>query len=114
VEDAVDRLFDLDVLHHVVVDEREAVIADVLEIDERARLEVVYADHAVPLREQEVAEMGTEEAGPAGYDRSGHERRRIAMASEGLVDSYEAFTVATFPFIKRIIEPMRWPTRMAS
>jgi hypothetical protein len=36
------------------------------------------------------------------------------MASEGLVDSYEAFTAATFPFIKRIIEPMRWLARMAS
>ena len=73
VEDEVDRLVDLDVLDHVVVDEREVVVADVLDVRERARLEVVHADHAVALLEQVLAEMRAEKAGSAGDDCGGHE-----------------------------------------
>ena len=62
VEDEVDRLVDRDVLGDVVVQEEELVAAEVLEVLERRRLEVVDADHAVPLREQVVAEMRAEEA----------------------------------------------------
>ena len=73
MEDDVDRLVDLDVLDHVVVHERERVVADVLDVRERARLEVVHADDAIPLREQVLAEVGAEEAGSTGDDCVGHE-----------------------------------------
>ena len=72
VEDDVHGLVDLDVLDHVVVHERERVVADVLEVGEGARLEVVHADDAVALPEQVLAEMGAEETGSAGDDRAGH------------------------------------------
>jgi hypothetical protein len=49
VKHEVDGLVDVDPIHHVVVDEREPVVPDVLEVRERARLQVVHADHAVPL-----------------------------------------------------------------
>ena len=69
VVDDVDRLVDVDVLDHVVVDERERVVANVLEVDERARLEVVDADDPVAPLQQVVAEMGAEEAGAARDER---------------------------------------------
>ena len=40
----VDRTVELDVLGHVVVDEREIFVPDVLDVLERPRIEVVYAD----------------------------------------------------------------------
>jgi len=49
VEDVVDGLVDLDVLDHVVVHEGERVVPQVLEVRQRARLEVVDADDAMPL-----------------------------------------------------------------
>jgi hypothetical protein len=53
----VDRLVDLQVEGHVVVDERERVAAEVLDVLERAGLEVVHADHPLALCEQVVAEV---------------------------------------------------------
>jgi hypothetical protein len=73
VIEVVDRLVDRDVLHHVVVHEGEAVVPEVLEVRERARLQVVDADDAVPLLEQVLAEVGTEKAGSAGDDCRRHE-----------------------------------------
>jgi hypothetical protein len=73
MEDVVDRLVDLDRLDHVVVREREAVVAKVRDVRERARLEVVDADDALPLLEQVLAEMRAEKAGSAGDDRRRHE-----------------------------------------
>ena len=49
MEDVVDGLVDLDVLHHVVVHERERFVPEVLEVRQRARLQVVEADDAMPL-----------------------------------------------------------------
>ncbi len=72
MEDEVDGLLDLDVLDHVVVHERERVVADVLDISERACLEVVYTDNAMPLLEKVVAEMRAEETGSAGDNRGWH------------------------------------------
>jgi hypothetical protein len=72
VEYVVDGTFDLDVLDDVVVDEQEVVAADVLEVLERARLEVVDAEHAVALREEVIAEMGAEEPGSARDDAGTH------------------------------------------
>jgi hypothetical protein len=45
----------------------------VLEVLQRARLEVVNADHAIPLAEQVLAEMGAEKAGSAGDYSGGHQ-----------------------------------------
>ena len=50
VEDEVDRLVDVDVLAHVDGAELEAVVAQVLDVLERARVQVVEADHPVALR----------------------------------------------------------------
>ena len=76
VEDEVDRLVDPDPVDDVLVQEREPVVAQVLDVLERARLEVVDADHPVPLLEQVVAEMGAEEAGAAGHHRGRHAGNR--------------------------------------
>jgi hypothetical protein len=70
VVDGVDRLVDLDPLGHVVGDEAEALIADVGDVLDRRGLEVVEADHAVPAREQPVAEVGAEETCTSG-DKGG-------------------------------------------
>jgi hypothetical protein len=56
-----------------VVHERESVVPEVLEVGQRARLEVVDADDSMPLAEQVLAEVGAEKAGSAGDDRRRHE-----------------------------------------
>ena len=66
VEDEVERLLDRDVLDDVVVQEDEAVVAQVLDVRERARLEVVEAEHAVTALEQRLAEVRAQEACAAG------------------------------------------------
>ena len=68
VEEVVDRPVDVDRLDDVVVEERELVALDVRDVLERARLEVVDADHPMPLGQQVVAEMRPEEPGSAGDD----------------------------------------------
>src|SRR5207247_1908797 len=77
VVDVVDRLVDLDVIGDVAAAEDEFVVPQVLEILERARLEVVDADHAIPLAEQVLAEMGAEKTGSAGHDSGRHHGHRI-------------------------------------
>src|SRR5919197_314139 len=72
VEDDVQRLLDLDVLDDVVIDEDEVVVADVLDVAERARLEVVDADHAVAACQQVLAKVRAEEPRAPGHDRSRH------------------------------------------
>src|SRR5215204_6234293 len=72
VENEVDRLVDLEVVDHVVVDEDEFVAADVLDVREGADDEVVDADHAMTLREQVFAKVATEKAGAAGDERGRH------------------------------------------
>ncbi len=59
---------DLDELDDVVVDEHELGHPDVLDVVERARVEVVEADNAVAAREQVFAEVRAEKAGAAGDD----------------------------------------------
>ena len=73
MEHDVYGLGDLDVVDHVVVHEREGVVADVLEVREGARLEVVHAYDAVILREEVLAKVRAEEAGSAGDDCAWHE-----------------------------------------
>src|SRR4051794_36872790 len=72
MEDVVDRLVDPDALDDVLVQEREVLVANVLDVLERPGLEVVDADDAVAVRQQVVAEMGAEEPGAPGDDRSWH------------------------------------------
>ena len=72
VVDEVDRLVDPDPVDDVLVHEREAIVPEVLDVLERARLEVVDADHPVALLDQVVAEMRAEEPGAAGHDRGSH------------------------------------------
>ncbi len=71
--DEVDRLLDEVRLDDVHADVQEALgVADVLDVRERARLEVVDADHAVAAREQLVAQVRSEEAGTAGDQAGAH------------------------------------------
>ena len=71
--DEVDRLLDEVRLDDVDAEVHEALgVADVLDVRQRAGLEVVDADHAVPAREQLVAQMRAEEAGAAGDQTGGH------------------------------------------
>src|SRR5205814_5680814 len=72
MEDVVDRLVDLDRLGHVVVEERERLVAQVRDVLERPRLQVVDTDNAVTLVKEVVAQVRTEEAGAAGDDRGRH------------------------------------------
>ncbi|HET8872221.1 MAG TPA: hypothetical protein VFM83_00915 [Gaiellaceae bacterium] len=69
MEDEVDRLANLDVLDQVVIDEEEALVADVLDVLERARVEVVDAQDAMSLRQQVLAQVRAEESGSSGHDR---------------------------------------------
>jgi hypothetical protein len=57
VIDAGDRLFDFEMLDHVVIAEGERRIANVFDVLQRARVEVVHADDAVTSLEQVLAEM---------------------------------------------------------
>ena len=72
VVDEVDRLLDLDVERDVVVAEVEGLVAQVLDVRQRARLEVVDADHAVPALQQRLTEVRAEKPGPACHDRGRH------------------------------------------
>ena len=66
MEDVVDGLVEPDRLDHVVVDERERVVALVGDVLQRPGLEVVDADDPMPLLEQVIAEVRPEETGAAG------------------------------------------------
>ena len=73
VVDEVDGPVDPHEFGQIVVDELELGLADVLDVLERPRIEVVDADHAVSLLEQELAQMRTEEARPSRYDANRHQ-----------------------------------------
>jgi hypothetical protein len=73
VVDEVDRLIDVVGLDDVDADVEEALgVADVLDVGQRAGLEVVDADHAVPARQQLVAQMRAEESCASGYQTGRH------------------------------------------
>ena len=82
--DDVDGLVDLDRLRHVVVEEREGVAAQVRDVVERARQQIVDADHPVADGDEVVAEMRPEESRPTGDDGGRH----LADASGGLGGRY--------------------------
>src|SRR5207247_5229295 len=71
MEDEVDGLLDEERLGQILVDEDEVgAVLDVLDVLQRARVEVVDADHAMALGQEVVAKVRPEEAGAAGDDRS--------------------------------------------
>jgi hypothetical protein len=73
VVDEVDRLVHVVGLDDVNADVREALgVADVLDVGQRARLEVVHADHAVSAREQLVAQVRTQESRTSGDQAGSH------------------------------------------
>jgi hypothetical protein len=51
----VSRLIDLEMVDHVAVDEDERVVADVLDVPDRARVEVVHTDDAVACLHRKLA-----------------------------------------------------------
>ena len=58
--------------HEIVLHEDEPLVAQMLDVRQRPRLEVVDAEHAVATAEQCFAEVGAEEPGPAGDNRRGN------------------------------------------
>ena len=78
VVDEVERLVDKERLGDVVRRRSGTLVADVLDVRERAADEVVDADDAMAALEQVVAEMRAEEAGSSG-DQG---RRHAAMLAE--------------------------------
>ena len=57
MEDVVERLVDRDRLDHVVIDEREGVAPQVLDVFQRGDDQVVDTDDAVTVLEQRFAEV---------------------------------------------------------
>ena len=74
VVDEVDLPVDVDVLGHVVVEELEALAAQVRDVLQRPGVEVVDADDSEAVLDQVVAEVRAEETGAAGDDRGWHRR----------------------------------------
>ncbi len=66
VVDEVDRLLAHDRLDHVVVEEGERIVAEVVDVLERRDDKVVDADDAVTALQERLAEVGAKEAGAAG------------------------------------------------
>jgi hypothetical protein len=70
VKDRVDRAVDVDIARHVVPDELECTIAQMLKVGEIAGQQVVDADHRTASIEERLAEMRTEEPRGASDDDS--------------------------------------------
>src|SRR5262249_42260140 len=88
----VDRLLDLEVLRDVVVHEQEVVSTQVLHVLERAGVEIVHADDTEVLRDEVIAEMGAEKAGPTRDDGGRHRREMLPIAPDTRRSLYEGFT----------------------
>ena len=70
----VDGARDPDVLAHVVLDEREAALAEqLLDVGDGPGDQVVDGDHLVAPRQQRPAQVGAEEPGAAGDDDARHQ-----------------------------------------
>src|SRR6266404_4958842 len=82
MQDRVERARDVDEVRDVLLDEREALVAEKRrDVVRRPRQEVVDADDVVTLREQAFAEVGADETGAAGDEdprHSGDLERRAA------------------------------------
>ncbi len=63
----IQRLIDVVRLDDVDLTKLELRLTQMIDIAQRTRLQVVHANHPVPATEQRLAQMRTEEAGPAGH-----------------------------------------------
>ena len=72
VEHEINWLGDLEALRQVVRQERERVAAQMVDVRERAGLEVVDADHPLAAGAERLTEMRAQEARAAGDHRSRH------------------------------------------
>jgi hypothetical protein len=72
VVDEVDVLVHEERVDDVRVQVREIGRADVLDVLQRAGLEVVDADHTVPASEELVAQVRAQETGPSRNQAGGH------------------------------------------
>ena len=70
VQDEVHRAVDVDVGRDVVADQLEVAVAQVRDVGQIARQQVVDADDRGAAIEQGLGEMGSDEAGGAGDDDS--------------------------------------------
>ncbi len=70
---------------HVVIEEDEVLVADLLDVLEVAGVEIVDADDAHSLGEKRFTQMGAEKPGSAGHDGGRHgeiiSRLRVRAAS---------------------------------
>ena len=73
MQDEIHGTVDVDVPRDVVADELEVAAAQVRDVGEIAREQVVDADDGVPAVEKRFAEMGSNETGGAG-DHGSHTR----------------------------------------
>ena len=92
VVDEVERLVHVDLLAHVVVDEREGVVTQVLDVRERARLEVVQTENAMALCQERLAEVGAEEPGATGDEGRRHRARCYRPCRTRNPHAYELLT----------------------
>ena len=98
VEDEVHGLGKLDVRGHVVVHERERVIADVLDVREGSGVEVIDADHPMPLREQMLTQVRPEETSASGHHGGRHQKHsRPRPAGRDPVRAQPLRSVDAFP-----------------
>jgi hypothetical protein len=74
VEDDLHGPVELERLDHVVVRELEVLAPKVIDVSQRRGLEVVHADHVMPLGEQVVAQVRADEPGAAGDHDGAHGR----------------------------------------
>ncbi|KKK62906.1 hypothetical protein LCGC14_2999660, partial [marine sediment metagenome] len=72
VVDEVDRPLDLDAFSQVLVHELEVGGADVLDVLERPRVQVVDADHPLPALQQVLAQVRAHESRAAADNTGSH------------------------------------------
>jgi hypothetical protein len=85
VVDTVDVLVEEERLREVVLEEPEVAVADVLDVLQRAGVEVVDADHPKAVREEAVAEMRAEEPRASRDQAGAHRGARITAGGAGLL-----------------------------
>src|SRR3954449_8553899 len=90
MKDEVHRLVDEERLRDVLVHEDELRAAQVLDVGERAGVEVVDADHAMPASEQGFTQVRAEKAAATGHERGRHatQSRRGTKPPLGLLDTW--------------------------
>src|SRR4051794_10616801 len=78
MEHEVDLLVDEERLRHVLLQEHEIRVAEMLDVGQRPGVEIVDTDHPVTLRQQRIAQMRPQKAAATGHKAGGHTQGRIA------------------------------------